>query len=97
MGNIAARAVRAFPRLASVNVVRAWGCLRIMTPDGFPIYQQSAAHPGAFAVAVHSGVTLGAFHAKVLAGAIAEGRFTGELAAFSGDRFALSQSREHAA
>src|SRR3546814_6826771 len=30
---IAERAVRAFPQLASVRMVRTWGCLRVLTPD----------------------------------------------------------------
>jgi glycine/D-amino acid oxidase-like deaminating enzyme len=97
MGNIAERAVKAFPRLAQANVVRAWGCLRIMTPDGIPIYEESRTHPGAYAFAVHSGVTLAAFHASALADAVANGNLGNYFAPFSGDRFALSQPREEAA
>ena len=43
---MAARAVRAFPLLARANVVRSWAALRVMTRDGFPIYEQSAVVPG---------------------------------------------------
>jgi glycine/D-amino acid oxidase-like deaminating enzyme len=64
---IAQRAVFMFPFLASVRLVRAWGALRIMTPDGNPIYQQSATFPGAYAVTCHSGVTLAAIHAGPVA------------------------------
>jgi glycine/D-amino acid oxidase-like deaminating enzyme len=60
---IARRAVLMFPFLAQVTLVRAWGALRIMTPDNYPIYQKSKAFPGAFAVTCHSGVTLAAAHA----------------------------------
>ena len=49
------------------RVVRAWAALRVMSPDGFPIYAQSRAHPGAFVATCHSGVTLAAAHAHVLA------------------------------
>ena len=31
-----------FPLLAGLNVVRTWAALRVMSPDGFPIYEQSA-------------------------------------------------------
>ena len=37
----AERAVRMFPLLASVNVVRTWSAIRVMTQDGFPIYDES--------------------------------------------------------
>jgi len=61
---IARRAVRLFPILESVRVVRAWGALRVMTPDGHPVYDRA---PRATVVNCHSGVTLAAAHAKVLA------------------------------
>ncbi|MCP4471596.1 MAG: FAD-binding oxidoreductase [Gammaproteobacteria bacterium] len=64
---IAQRAVSIFPFLARVRLVRAWGALRIMTPDGNPIYQKSEAYPGAYAVTCHSGVTLAAIHAGPVA------------------------------
>ena len=38
-----------FPLLANVNVVRTWSAIRVMTKDGFPIYDESESHPGAFA------------------------------------------------
>jgi glycine/D-amino acid oxidase-like deaminating enzyme len=63
---LAAEARQLFPALGSVNIVRSWGALRIMSPDGLPIYQQSKTHPGAFFVTCHSGITLAAAHAKFL-------------------------------
>lgn len=56
----ARKAVTAFPILRDARVVRAWGALRIMTPDGVPVYQ---GRDGAFVVCVHSGVTLAPWHA----------------------------------
>ena len=50
--------MRQFPLLANVNVVRTWSAIRVMTQDGFPIYDESETHPGAFTVCCHSGVTL---------------------------------------
>lgn len=84
---MADRAVRMFPMLAGLNVVRTWSALRVMTPDGFPIYEQSAAAPGAFLATCHSGVTLAADHALALAPAIAAGRLPGECADFTARRF----------
>lgn len=84
---MAKRAVRLFPRLAGARLVRAWGALRVMTPDGFPIYQQSATCPGAFIAICHSGVTLAAAHALHLAPHIAAGRLPAEFDVFSARRF----------
>lgn len=88
LANIAQRGVRTFPVLASLRLVRAWGALRVMSPDGFPIYQESAKHPGAFVTTCHSGVTLAAAHALHIAPWV-----TGtsskpqDIEVFSGDRF----------
>jgi glycine/D-amino acid oxidase-like deaminating enzyme len=84
---MAERAARMFPLLGGVNVVRVWAALRVMTQDGFPIYEQSAEYPGAFIATCHSGVTLAANHALVLAPMLAAGRLAGELAVFSARRF----------
>jgi len=85
---LAHRAVRIFPHLAQVRLNRAWGALRIMTPDGVPIYHRSDEHPGAYAVSCHSGVTLAALHARDIARWICAGP-AGDplLGAFSADRF----------
>lgn len=60
---IATRAVRCFPALAKVNMIRSWGALRVMTPDGLPLYEQSVTCPGAYVATCHSGITLAAAHA----------------------------------
>ena len=84
----AERAVRMFPLLANVNVVRTWSAIRVMTQDGFPIYDQSATHPGAFTVCCHSGVTLCANHALTIAPMIARGELDAAMVgAFSARRF----------
>lgn len=64
---IAKRAVTTFPVLSTVKLVRAWGALRVMTPDGAPIYQESAKYPGAFVATSHSGVSLAGSHAYEIA------------------------------
>ena len=84
----AERAVRMFPLLANVNVVRTWSAIRVMTKDGFPIYDQSETHPGAFVLCCHSGVTLCANHALTVAPMIARGALDKALVApFSARRF----------
>ncbi|QQS13254.1 MAG: FAD-binding oxidoreductase [Rhodospirillales bacterium] len=85
--NIADRAVRMFPLLGRLNVVRTWAALRVMTPDGFPIYMESVSHPGAFVATCHSGVTLAAAHALHLAPALARGALPDGFDAFHGRRF----------
>jgi glycine/D-amino acid oxidase-like deaminating enzyme len=89
LGTIAARALDSLPALAQLRVVRAWGALRVMSPDGFPLYQQSVRHRGAFAFSVHSGVTLAAIHAYQLADAVALGALPESLAPFNEERLAL--------
>jgi glycine/D-amino acid oxidase-like deaminating enzyme len=88
---IASRAVRMFPKLANVNIVRSWRAIRVMPADGFPIYDQSTTHPGAFLVTCHSGVTLAAAHALELAPMIAAGTLDAtRVGAFSSRRFHVS-------
>ena len=84
---IAARAVRMFPALAEMRIVRQWGALRVMSPDGLPIYAQSEEHPGAMAVTCHSGVTLAAAHAGEVAEAVLSGTLAERYQAFSPRRF----------
>lgn len=67
LAKMSSDAARYFPLLANVNVVRAWGALRVMTPDGYPIYEESRSCPGAFLVTCHSGITLAAQHAGDIA------------------------------
>ena len=85
---LADRAVRIFPFLKNVGVVRTWAALRVMSPDSFPIYQQSESAPGAFVCTCHSGVTLAAAHAKHYAKFVAEGRLPEFLSPFTPARFA---------
>tara|TARA_R110000868_G_scaffold160385_2_gene389899 strand:+ start:393 stop:1514 length:1122 start_codon:yes stop_codon:yes gene_type:complete len=96
MADIADRAVRSFPRLGNVRLVRAWGALRVLTPDGCPIYQPLSKAPGAYLLSCHSGVTLAAIHALRLAPWIAGKIALPEVAAFSLDRFNSAPEVRHA-
>ena len=84
---IADRNTRIFPALKDASIIRMWAALRVMSPDGFPIYEQSEQFPGAFAASCHSGVTLAAAHALALAPAILDGVLPALLSAFTAGRF----------
>jgi hydrogen cyanide synthase HcnC len=84
---IAERAVRIFPALQAASIIRMWAALRVMSPDGFPIYEQSKCYPGAFAATCHSGVTLAGAHALALAPAILAGALPESLDPFASARF----------
>ncbi|MDM9560785.1 NAD(P)/FAD-dependent oxidoreductase [Bordetella petrii] len=92
LGTLADRAVRTLPALRDVRVVRTWAALRVMSQDGFPIYEQSAACPGAFVATCHSGVTLAAAHALKLAPMIAAGALADDMAPFSTRRFHVQEA-----
>lgn len=87
LARIADRARRIFPILGNVNVVRTWGALRVMTPDGYPIYQESCDCPGAFLVTCHSGITLASLHANQLVSWIRGATAPTEIRTFKSERF----------
>jgi hydrogen cyanide synthase HcnC len=87
MQEIARRAVLSFPWLRELQIVRAWAALRVMPPDGLPIYDQSERFPGAFTANCHSGVTLAAAHVSLLAPMIAAGALDPSLDLFTARRF----------
>ena len=85
--DIARRCIQAFPMLDGLRVQRIWAALRVMTPDGFPVYQQSASHPGAFSFACHSGVTLAPNHALIVTDWVANGAIPAGFEVFHPRRF----------
>jgi glycine/D-amino acid oxidase-like deaminating enzyme len=95
LARIADRAVRMFPLLGKVNVVRAWGALRVMTADGLPIYETSSAQPGAYVVTCHSGITLAAAHADPLSDWILGGTQPQEIAPLVAARLKHVQKTSH--
>ncbi len=92
MTGLARHAVAVFPALADVRVIRAWGALRVMSPDGYPVYTRSSQHPGACLVTCHSGVTLAPLHASVLADWIGERSAAPDLEVFDETRFTISDA-----
>ena len=85
--DIARHAIRCFPAIAPLRVVRSWGAVRVLSVDGFPIYQESQGFPGAFSINCHSGVTLAGAHTLALASMIARGRLDAQVASFTARRF----------
>jgi len=90
MQTIARRAVLSFPWLRDLQIVRAWAALRVMPPDGLPIYDQSERFPGAFTANCHSGVTLAGAHANLFAPMVAAGVLDPTLEPFSARRLDVS-------
>lgn len=87
VARIAERAGRTIPALRQLNIVRSWAALRVLTPDKCPVYAESESHPGVYAIASHSGVTLAAVNAKVAANWIAGDPAPEEFEAFGVERF----------
>lgn len=86
------KALRVLPDLADARWVRHWSCLRVMTPDGVPVYAESTQYPGAWTALCHSGVTLASFHAGPFARALAERELPDSLEIFHHERFDVSQA-----
>ncbi len=94
---LACHATAIFPDLQHTRLVRTWSGLRVLTPDGCPLYAESETHPGAALITCHSGVTLAAVHAQVLAKALLEGPLGPEFAAFGPERFRRGRDVSQAA
>lgn len=92
LATLADRALRTFPALRDVRINRTWAALRVMSPDGFPVYEQSRAVPGAFLATCHSGVTLAAAHALELAPLIAAGDLGPRLQPFTAERLHVQKA-----
>ncbi len=87
LAGLARHAVEVFPHLANVKLVRSWAALRVMSPDGLPIYQRSAKYEGARFVTCHSGITLAAAHASLLPDWVTGTNQAPDLSEFSEARF----------
>ncbi|MDB5846490.1 MAG: dependent oxidoreductase, partial [Rhodoferax sp.] len=85
------KALRVLPDLAQARLVRQWACLRVMTPDGGPVYASAPDHPGADIALCHSGVTLASFHAGTYARALAGGAPPDTLRIFHHERFNVQE------
>lgn len=90
LSGLAAEAIAAYPALARAQLVRSWSALRILSPDGLPIYQESPDMPGAYLITCHSGITLAAAHARFLPDWLEGTDAAPDLEVFNETRFAIS-------
>ena len=90
LSGLAAEAIAAYPALAKAQLVRSWGALRVLSPDGLPIYQESRLMPGAFLVTCHSGITRASARARHLPVWLERTDAAPDVEVFSEDRFAVS-------
>jgi glycine/D-amino acid oxidase-like deaminating enzyme len=87
VSKIANRAIKTMPLLEKLRLVRTWGALRVMSPDGLPIYEKSVAMPGAKLVTCHSGISLAAMHAGPFIDWVVDSSSAPNLQKFSESRF----------
>lgn len=80
-------AIRLFPELAKLNWIRGWGAIRVMTPDGSPIYERLADHPNIYVITGHSAVTLAPVKENQIASWILEKEEASQISHFSNGRF----------
>lgn len=59
-------ALRVWPDLGKLRILRTWAGLRVMPEDGQAIYDSLPGHPRVFLVTSHSSVTLAPAHADLL-------------------------------
>ncbi|RYH11624.1 FAD-binding oxidoreductase [Tropicimonas sp. IMCC6043] len=90
LSGLAAQAIAAYPALGRAQLVRSWAALRVLSPDGLPIYQESRDMPGCYLVTCHSGITLAAAHARYLPDWLERTDAAPDLEVFSEDRFSVS-------
>ncbi|MFK7997868.1 MAG: NAD(P)/FAD-dependent oxidoreductase [Granulosicoccus sp.] len=87
IARLAKHATDVFPHLGKAQLVRSWAALRIMSPDGLPIYQRSPEFPHATFVTCHSGITLSAIHARLIPEWILLHNTAPDVSLFSESRF----------
>jgi glycine/D-amino acid oxidase-like deaminating enzyme len=89
LARIANHALKAFPQLSALRVVRTWAGGRTQSPDLYPIYAGSGECPGAYALSCHSGITLTAAHACLVPQWILSGCMPDVMRAFGPERFGV--------
>ncbi|MDA3791660.1 MAG: FAD-dependent oxidoreductase [Desulfobacula sp.] len=63
----AKKGIAVFPMLAGLKWVRCWAALRVMTPDGSPLYDTIPGHDNIFVLAGHSAISNAPLHASTIA------------------------------
>ena len=88
---LATKWVETIPQFKHVNMIRSWGALRPMMPDGAPVYQRIDGHPGAYVLTSHSGISLASINAGRIAKWVADDGDDPGLDAFGLGRFEKSE------
>lgn len=86
------RALQVFPTLGNLRLIRTWAGLRVLSPDGKPVYAESATHPGVYVAYCHSGVTLAGIHARKFPEWLSSGQIPGSFSSFGPERFHVSKN-----
>jgi len=86
---MAQAAVRMFPGVANVRILRSFAGLRPYTPDGKPIVGAVSSYPGLYVAAGHEGdgIALGPITGRIVADLVSERRLAWDLSSLSPDRF----------
>lgn len=87
MKSQAGNAIRLFPILKSLNWVRSWGAVRVVTPDGAPIYSRLPEHDNITLLALHSAVSLAPLKISAIAPWILGKSEAPQITQFSNERF----------
>lgn len=87
MKNQAGNAIKLFPELAKINWVRGWGAIRVMTPDGGPIYDRLSEHKNIYVLVGHSAVSLAPLKTEHIAPWILEKEEAPQISHFGNGRF----------
>ncbi len=83
----AQKAIAIFPLLGDLKWVRSWSAVRVITPDGSPLYDTIPGHDNIFVMAGHSAVTLAPMNASYIAPWIINGTKFKEIQGFGLGRF----------
>ena len=66
INEVATKAMKTFPILSNLRIIRTWGAMRPMPEDTFSIYDQSPLNKEIYLVSVHSGVSQSSLHSSVV-------------------------------
>lgn len=80
-------AIMLFPELAKLNWVRGWGAIRVMTPDGSPIYERLPENKNIYVITGHSAISLAPVKEKQIAAWILDKEEAPQISHFSNGRF----------
>ncbi|MBT3487178.1 MAG: FAD-binding oxidoreductase [Desulfobacula sp.] len=83
----AQKGIAVFPMLARLMWVRSWAAVRVMTPDGSPLYDTIPGHDNIFILAGHSAISLAPMHAKYIPLWIINGKKPDDIKGFGLGRF----------